>query len=290
MSSNAQPEWPRFGQPPLDRYDVIARIAWSGLGRVYHATDRASNREVAIKITWLDPGARPRFMATSRRNWEAVRRLRHPNIVAVHDIGEGDDFDYVVTQYAGGGTPYHLLREQSPLPVPDATCYTVQIAYALQYLHEQGIIHCGVTLSRILLEHPGSNHVLLTGFSIARIQSAADVAPTGSIVGVPECMAHEQAEGRDLDGRTDIYALGCALYHMLAGRPLFVVASPVAVLYQQVHVAPPAIRDFNASVPAELAHIVEMALAKRPDDRYASAEAFARALLPFAGKLPDLAN
>jgi eukaryotic-like serine/threonine-protein kinase len=286
----SSPSWTQLVGSRLDQYDIKAQLSTCGISRVYLAPDSASGREVTIKITVFDPGDHPHFVATSLRNWEAVRHLRHPNIVAVHDIGEGDGFAYLVTQYASGGTLRHLLREKSPLPVPDASCYMVQIAYALQYLHEQGIVHCGVKPANIFLERPGSSLALLADFGIARIPGAQAVTWSGSVIGTPCYMSPEGAMGHDSDGRSDIYSLGCVLYEALAGRLPFVGVSPISVLYQQVHARPTDIRDFNPAIPAELAQIVEKALAKRPDERFATAEAFGRALLPFAGKLPDLTN
>ncbi len=217
---------------------------------------------------------------------KAVQKLHDPNIVAVFSAGENDEFVYLVMQCVTGGTLRKRLN--GPLPVPEAAAYMVQIANALQHAHMQGVIHRDVKPSNMLLEYPGSNHLLLTDFGIAKIQGARGMTKSGTTIGTPEYMSPEQAEGRDIDERSDIYALGCVLYETLAGRPPFRGSTPVSVLFQQVHSRSAYIRGFNPSVPTELVHVLEIALAKRPDERYASAAEFARALLPFAGELPDV--
>lgn len=270
----------------LDQYDIVAELGRGGSSRVYHAIDTTSGQDVAIKVIPNDADDRAMFTNRFQREVTAVQKLHHPNIVAVFGAGENDEFVYLVMQCVTGGT----LRKQltGSLPVPDAAAYMVQIAYALQHAHERGVIHRDVKPSNMLLEYPGSNHVLLTDFGIAKIQGAMGLTKSGTTIGTPEYMSPEQAEGRDIDERSDIYALGCVLYETLAGRPPFLGSTPVSVLFQHVHSRPAYIRGFNPGVPAELVHILEIALAKRPDERYGSADSFARALLPFAGELPKV--
>jgi eukaryotic-like serine/threonine-protein kinase len=265
-------------------------LSTCGLSWFYLARDSASGSDVVITAIGYDADDHSHAVSTYLRNWAAVQQMRHPNIVSVYHIGEGDGFVWMAMQHASGGLLSQLLRESPTLPVSDAVVCAVQIAYALQYLHEQGIMHCGVTPSAILLEHAGGNHVLLSDFDLARIQSVHGSTLAGMVIGTPSYMSSECAEARELDGRSDIYALGCVLYAMLAGRPPFVGATPVSVRNQHVHSRPADVRNLNPIVPAGLAQTVETALAKRPDKRYDSAETFARALLPFAGTLPDLAH
>jgi serine/threonine protein kinase len=270
----------------LDQYDILDELGRGGSSRVYRAFDTARQRDVAIKVIPNDADDRSLFLNRFQNEVKAVQKLHDPNIVAVFGAGENDEFVYLVMQCVTGGT----LRKQlnGPLPVSVAAEYMVQIANALQHAHGQLVIHRDVKPSNMLLEYPDSKHLLLTDFGIAKIQGARGMTKSGTTIGTPEYMSPEQAEGRDIDVRSDIYALGCVLYETLAGRPPFRGATAVSVLFQQVHSRPPYIRGFNPSVPAEVVHVLEIALAKRPDDRYASAEEFAQALLPFAGELPDV--
>ncbi|HEY7340937.1 MAG TPA: protein kinase [Ktedonobacterales bacterium] len=270
----------------LDQYDILDELGRGGSSRVYHAYDTDAKRDVAIKVIPNDAEDRALFLNRFVREVEAVRQLHHPNIVGVYGAGENDEFVYLVMQCVTGGTLRRKLN--GPLPVPDAVAYMVQIAYALHHAHTKGIIHRDVKPSNMLLEYPGSNHLLLTDFGIAKIQGARGLTKSGTTIGTPEYMSPEQAEGREIDERADIYALGCVLYETLAGRPPFLGSTPVSVLFQHVHSRPAYIRGFNPGVPAELVHILEIALAKRPDERYGSAESFARALRPFAGEMPDI--
>lgn len=268
------------------RYDILGELGRGGSSRVYHAAESERQRDVAIKVIPNDADDRALFISRFEREVEAVQQLHHPNIVAVYGAGKNDDFVYLVMQCVTGGTLRR--RMNGALPVEQAARYVVQIAYALQHAHEQGIIHRDVKPSNMLLEYPGSEHVLLTDFGIAKIQGARGLTKSGTTIGTPEYMSPEQAEGREIDERSDIYALGCVLYEALAGRPPFLGSTPVSVLFQHVHSRPAYIRGFNPSVPGEVVQILEIALAKRPDERYGTAEAFARALRPFAGELPDV--
>jgi len=263
----------------LDQYDILDELGRGGSSRVYHAYDTDAKRDVAIKVIPNDAEDRALFLNRFVREVEAVRQLHHPNIVGVYGAGENDEFVYLVMQCVTGGTLRRKLN--GPLPVPEAVAYMVQIAYALHHAHTKGIIHRDVKPSNMLLEYPGSNHLLLTDFGIAKIQGARGLTKSGTTIGTPEYMSPEQSEGREIDERADIYALGCVLYETLAGRPPFLGSTPVSVLFQHVHSRPAYIRGFNPGVPAELVHILEIALAKRPDERYGSAESFARALRPF---------
>jgi serine/threonine protein kinase len=270
----------------LDQYEILSELGRGGSSRVYQARDTNLNRDVAIKVIPNDADDRALFLDRFHREVEAVQKLHNANIVGVFGAGVNDEFVYLVMQCVTGGT---LRRQLSgPLPVPEATSYVVQIAYALQHAHEKHIIHRDVKPSNMLLEYQGSNHVLLTDFGIAKIQGARGLTKSGTTIGTPEYMSPEQAEGRDIDERSDIYALGCVLYETLAGRPPFRGSTALSVLFQQVHSRPAYIRGFNPTVPADLVRALEIALSKRPDERFESAAEFADALLPFAANLPTV--
>lgn len=275
----------------LEHYQILSELGRGGSSRVYKARDTKLNRDVAIKVIPNDAEDRTTFIKRFDREVEVVRQLSHPNIVEVYDSGQNDDIVYLIMQCVTGGTL--RKRAQGPLPVTEAVDFVIQMAQALRHAHRKGIVHRDVKPSNMLLEAEGSTHVLLTDFGIAKIQGARGVTKSGMTVGTPEYMSPEQAEGKDVDQRADIYALGCVLYELLAGRPPFHGSTPVSVLFQHVNSRPAYIRGFNPQVPHELWRVLMMALAKRPDERYPTAESLAGALAPFASEgmsLEDIAK
>ncbi len=264
----------------LGQYTLLEEIGRGGSSRVYRAQDQETERDVAVKVIPNDAEDRVGFVRRFEREVQAVAQLNHPNIVTVFDRGETDDLVYLVMQCVMGGTLRARLGK--PLPAHEAVRYIVQMAQALHHAHQKGIVHRDVKPSNMLIDAENPQHLLLTDFGIAKLQGARGLTKTGTTIGTPEYMAPEQAEGKDIDARADVYSLGCVLYEALAGRPPFVGSSPVSVLYQQVHSRPAYIRGFNPDVPRVLTRILDMTLAKRPEDRYGTAEQLAQALAPFA--------
>ncbi len=271
--------WNELIGQKLEHYEILAELGRGGSSRVYKAFDTKKQLDVAIKVIPNDAEDRQMFVRRFEREVEAVRLLHHPNIVAVFDSGETDELVYLVMQCVMGGTLRRRLKDQ--MSMRDAIAYIIQMAEALQHAHDQGIIHRDVKPSNMLLDADHPEHLLLTDFGIAKIQGARQLTKSGTTIGTPEYMSPEQAEGRDIDQRADIYALGCVLYEALAGRPPFTGVTPVSVLYQQVHSRPAYIRGFNPQVPRNLAQILEITLSKRAEDRYPTSADFAMALQPF---------
>ncbi|HEV8193839.1 MAG TPA: serine/threonine-protein kinase, partial [Ktedonobacterales bacterium] len=263
----------------LEHYEILAELGRGGSSRVYKAFDTKKKLDVAIKVIPNDAEDRQMFVHRFEREVEAVQKLHHPNIVEVFDSGENEELVYLVMQCVTGGTLRRRLKDQ--MSMRDAIAYIIQMAEALQHAHEQGIIHRDVKPSNMLLDAEHPEHLLLTDFGIAKIQGARQLTKSGTTIGTPEYMSPEQAEGREIDQRADIYALGCVLYEALAGRPPFTGVTPVSVLYQQVHSRPAYIRGFNPQVPRNLAQLLELTLSKRPEDRYPTAADYAAALRPF---------
>ena len=261
-------------------YRILEEIGRGGSGRVYKALHEADERLVAMKVILNDAEDALGFVRRFERELQLVARLHHPNIVAVYDSGQYQDLIYLVMRYINGGT----LRQRMgrALPVGAACAAMMQMCHALQHAHEAKIIHRDVKPSNMLVALDDGGRLLLTDFGIAKIQGLRGLTKSGTTIGTPEYMAPEQAEGREVDCRADVYSLGCVLYEALAGRPPFVAANPVSVLYRQVHTRPDYIRSLNPTVTRDLARVVERALAKRPQERFESAESFARALAPFA--------
>jgi serine/threonine protein kinase len=265
----------------VDQYQVIEEIGRGGAARVFRALDDTQPQQVAFKVLPIETDDRQSFMQRFKREAEVIQQLNHPNIVQVYGAGETDEFVYLALRLLEGGTLRQRIASER-LPIQDVCQYMVQIAMALSHAHRQGIIHRDVKPSNMLLDSAQPGKILLTDFGTAKIQNAAGLTKTGATAGTPEYMSPEQAEGREVDQRSDIYSMGCALYEALAGRPPFMGATSVSVLYQQVHAQPTYIRSYNSEAPRELWSVLKKCLAKRPDERYGSAAHLAEALQPFA--------
>ncbi|HFD38271.1 MAG TPA: serine/threonine-protein kinase, partial [Anaerolineae bacterium] len=257
-------------------FTIVEKIAEGGMAVVYKGYQESLNRYVAIKILRRELTQSPEFVARFRKEALAVARLSHPNILHVYDADAAHGRYYIVMDYVEGGTLKDLLTK-GPLDAERAVDIAAQLADALDYAHQQGIVHRDVKPANVLLTRDG--RPLLTDFGIARaLDESTHLTRTGTSIGTPAYMAPEQAQGQQTDGRTDIYALGIVLYEMLAGLVPFSAPTPVATLYKHVNEPPPPLRQVNVRVPPWLEAAVNKALAKRPEDRYQRAKAFADAL------------
>ena len=265
-----------------DRFAIERELGRGGMAIVYLARDLKHDRLVAIKVLRPDVAAAlgaDRFL----REVRIVAKLSHPHILQLHDSGEAEGFLFFVMPYVEGETLRQRLDHNATLPVESAVQLATQVADALAYAHEHGIVHRDIKPENILL-HAGQ--AIVSDFGIARaIDAAGGAGPTrtaltsvGLAVGTPPYMSPEQAYGEAVDGRCDVYSLGCVLYEMLAGDPPFTGPSAQAVLARHTCDPVPSLRKTRADVPAALEQIVTTALAKRPADRFASAAAFRDAL------------
>jgi serine/threonine-protein kinase len=247
---------------------------------VYLAHDLRHGRDVAIKVL------RPEFaMAVSAerflREIQIEGKLKHPNILPLLDSGDADGLLYYAMPYIAGDSLQARLRRDSPLPVAEATKIAADVADALAYAHELGVVHRDVKPGNILL---GDGRAWLADFGIARAITtvAGDrLSESGLVIGTPEYMSPEQgaAHGR-VDGRSDIYSLGCVLYEMLCGEPPFTGPSAQAVIARHMHEEPRSLRVVRSTIPSGVEEAIEVALAKVPADRFDTASEFAAALKP----------
>ncbi len=227
-------------------------------------------------------------MATERffREIEIVAGLTHPHILPLHDSGQADGILYCVIPFIEGESLLDRLQREKQLPVEEALQITREVADALGYAHQRGIIHRDIKPANILLQ---GGHAVVMDFGIAlAVEQAggASITQTGVVVGTPTYMSPEQASGaQDLDGRTDIYALGCMLYQMLAGTPPYPGVAPLAVMMRHSRDPVPSVRTVRDTIPQSVEYAITRALAKVPTDRYQTAGEFASALLA-----PDLAG
>ncbi len=247
-----------------DRYEVDRDVGQGGMAVVYLARDVKHDRSVAIKVLLPDLAAsvgHERFL----REIEIAAKLQHPNILPVYDSGEADGLLYYVMPYVAGESLRDRIRRQGAFDADDALQITREVAGALDYAHTEGIIHRDIKPANILLSQ---GHAQVADFGIARALSASageGLTQVGMAIGTPEYMAPEQALGdSEIDGRVDVYALGCVLYEMLAGEPPFQGKTPQSIVAQSISGAIPKLQDDTRGLQA----VIEKAMAKEPGHRY----------------------
>ena len=255
-----------------DRYRVEARIGEGGMAEVYRGFDPVLNRTVAIKVLLPQFARDAGFVARFRREAQAAARLNDPSIVGVYDTGADGDIQYIVMEFVEGRTLAEFLGAGKRVSPVQAVELTQKIATALGLAHAQGIVHRDIKPANVMVTRDGAVKVM--DFGIARLQSAETAPQTSSVLGTPTYLSPEQAQGQQVDARSDLYSLGVVLYELLTGRPPFTGDSPVAIAYKQVNEAPVPPSELNLDVPPRLDSVVMKALAKNPANRYPSAEAF----------------
>src|SRR5487761_2248143 len=261
-------------RPPIynGRYELESQVARGGTAQVYLARDIILGRPVALKVLFPELSTDHAFVERFRREAQAAASLSHPNIVPVYDWGESDDTHFIVMEYVDGEPLASIIHTQAPIAPGSAAQVAADIAKALSYAHRHGVVHRDVKPGNVLITSDGQ--VKVTDFGIARAMGSIDdqVTQTGLVMGTATYFSPEQAQGLDVDGRSDIYALGVVLYEMLVGRPPFVGDTPVSIAYQHVQETPPRPRSLNPEIPAALEAIVLQAIAKLPAERYQSAD------------------
>ena len=277
-------------------YQLAEQIGRGGMAVVYRAHDPRLDRDVALKI--LAPGLsqdeafRQRFIRESR----AAAGVDEPHIIPVYEAGEDRGVLFIAMRFVRGGDIRSLLDRDGPLSPGRATEIVSQVASALDAAHARGLVHRDVKPANMLLEEsPDSDrpdHVYLADFGLTKAslgQAAAGLTSTGQFLGTLDYVAPEQIEGRPVDGRTDLYALGCAAFELLTGAPPFRSNEGMAVMYKQVSEAPPLLSSRRPGLPRVADEVFNRALAKRPEDRYQSCREFAAALRRVFGLGPESA-
>jgi eukaryotic-like serine/threonine-protein kinase len=247
------------------RYELHEVVGRGGMGVVYRATDQVLRRAVAIKMLPLDRADDPAFVARFEREAVAVALVVHPNVVAIYDSGRDDQTRFIVMEYVAGLNLAALLRERGPLRAPEAVEICAQVASALAAAHGAGVIHRDIKPANVVVDQAG--HAKVLDFGIARAAESTNLTSTANIIGSASYLAPELAQGDPADARSDIYALGCVLYQLLAGHPPFRGATPAAVMNQHAKTPPPPFREVGAQVPPALEALVSSMLSKDPSAR-----------------------
>lgn len=248
------------------RYRIVRRIGSGGMADVYEAKHHLLDCPLAVKVMHAHLARDTEMRTRFRREAEAASRLLHPFICAPLDYGETEDAVYLVLPFLGGGCLADDLARTRVIPAARAARITAQVATALDYAARQGVIHRDVKPDNVLFDADGN--AILTDFGIATAYFHGRLTAGGRAMGTPHYMAPEQAMGRFVDGRADLYAAGVMLYECLTGVTPFDGPDGYAIGYKHVHEMPRAVQEVSADVPEGLATIVMTCLQKSPDSRY----------------------
>ena len=251
------------------RYVIKRKLGSGGMADVYLAEDQELGRRVALKLLNERHAADEQFVERFRREAQSAAGLNHPNIVSIFDRGRAEGTYYIAMEYLDGRTLKELLVRNGPTPIPIAIDYARQILGALSFAHRNGIVHRDIKPHNIVVGADG--RLKVTDFGIAR-SGASQMTEAGSIVGTAQYLSPEQARGAPVDPRSDLYSLGIVLYEMLTGKVPFTGDTPVEIAMKHLSQVPEPPSKLRPEVPHDLDAVVMRALAKDPDQRYASAE------------------
>ncbi len=273
----------------LGAYNVLDILGKGGMGTVYKGYQPSVGRTVAIKVLPPHPGLDEQYIQRFQLEAHTIGNLQHPHILSLYDYGAEDDILYLVMAYADGGTLGDMM-DAGRVPLETTERILRQIASALDFAHRRGVIHRDIKPGNILLD--SEKNVLLADFGVVKMMSDETNLTGTSIIGTPAYMSPEQGQGKPVDGRADIYALGIMVFEMLTGRQPFLAETPMMIILQHITESAPRLHDIRPDLPAAMQPVLDQVLAKNPADRYQTAtefaEAFSAALHTRAESLADV--
>jgi len=279
----------------LGQYRVLEELGRGGMGRVYKAVHKTMGRFVALKLLAPELTKTDKARELFDREVKAAARLNHPNIVTAYDANHAGDRCYLVMEYVDGPNLSQLVKERGALPVEQACEYIRQSAVGLDYAHEMGLIHRDVKPSNLLVQQTTTGpQVKILDFGLALVTAGEGVVgeammnATNTVLGTPDYVSPEQAKNQyNVDGRSDLYSLGCTFYYLLTGEPPFAGGTASEKMVRHGSDAPVAVQSKRAGVPDAVAQIVHKLLAKNPKWRYQKAGELATDLAAVVGKKAD---
>jgi hypothetical protein len=283
--------------PELPGFEILGLLGAGGMGQVFKARHLRLDRLVALKMIRPDLLHEPSAIARFHREAQAAARLAHPHIVTVYDAPEHEGRHWLVMEYVEGADLARLLKREGPLPVPQACTYIQQAALGLEHARGRGLVHRDMKPSNLLVTADCAT-VKILDLGLARVAEAAngqsaisEITHSGVVLGTPAYLAPEQAlDPRSADTRSDIYSLGCTIYHLLTGCVPFPGDSLTAVVLKHQSSPAPPLREKRRDIPAALEDVVLKMMAKSPEDRYQTPGEAAAALAPFSRDVPPAAG
>lgn len=265
------------GSVVASRYEIEARLGRGGMGTVYRARDRMLDEVVALKVLRPDLGATSEMTERFRSEIRLARKVTHRNVCRIHEYNEDGHLRYISMQFIEGEDLRQILKRKGGLAPEEAFEVAIQVADGLQAIHDEGIIHRDLKTPNIMRD--GRGVARLMDFGIAKhTEDGAGLTMAGQIVGTPEYMSPEQVRGEKVDFRSDVYALGIVVFELFTGQLPFKADTPLGTLLKQIEEAPPLEGERVQGIPEPVLAILARALAKNPEERYASAEEMGDAL------------
>lgn len=269
----------------VGKYVIQDRLGAGSMGRVYKAQHVLMGRSVALKVILPEIVSNARVVSRFQREMKLVGRLDHANVVRAFDADQVGNVLYIVMEYVSGQSLGQRFRSKGPLDPMDVAGYAMQAALGLAHAHAQGVVHRDVKPSNLLLSEDGQVKVLDLGLGVLMESDSASSFATadGIAVGTIDYMSPEQACGRDVDGRSDLYSLGCAMHHLISGKLPFPGAAPLERLGLRINGKPTPIEELVPGVPPGVARVMSRLLVNKPADRYQTAQEVAddlRAIIP----------
>jgi serine/threonine-protein kinase len=263
----------------VGRYIILDRIGSGSMGRVYKAHHQLMDRVVALKIIAPEIASNERVAARFQREMKLVGRLDHPNVVRALDADRANRVLYLVMEYIQGESLGERLK-RGPIPAPEMIDYAAQAALGLAHAHAQGMVHRDIKPSNMLVDQDRKVKILDLGLGVLTEadEGATFATADGIAVGTVDYMSPEQALGKEVDGRSDLFSLGCAMYHLMTGKHAFPGPTPIDRLGRRINNPPVPITEHLPEFPASARRVLDKLMAQKPQDRYADATEAAEAL------------
>jgi len=284
---------PRIGDE-FAGYRLVALIGHGGMSIVYRAEHIGLGRTVALKLLSPELSEDGSFRERFERESRIAAALEHPNVIPIYEAGEQDGVLYIAMRYVEGADLKTRLRRDGPLQAEQAASLIAQVAAALEAAHQRELVHRDVKPANILVADAagigGAAHIYLSDFGVAKSSTGSALTRTGLFVGTADYASPEQIEGKQLDGRADVYSLGCVAYEALTAAPVYEKDSEVAMMYAHLLEPPPKVTDRRPDLPPKVDDTIAKAAAKSRDDRYSTATGFAAAFKEALGAAPVAAT